>query len=169
MADKGADMLTDRLSAVFPNHERAEAAVKELRDLGVPNGDIAVVTKAQAAKAGATGAAEGLAIGAGVGALFGLAAVAIPGVGPFITAGWLASTLGITGGAAASGAIVGGAAGLLSGALSKAGYAAEEAKYLADELERGGVLVAVQKDAPISNITLAEVFSRHGGRRWNTV
>ncbi len=159
-------MLTSRFSAVFPTHERADGAVKELRDLGVPNSSIAVVTKNQAAKAGAVGAAEGLAIGAGAGALFGLAAVAIPGVGPFITAGWLATALGITGGAAASGAIVGGTAGLLAGSLAKAGYAAEEAKYLAGELENGGVLVAVERDAPILDSTLAEVFARHGGMRY---
>ncbi|MCC7479775.1 hypothetical protein IT575_15140 [bacterium] len=159
-------MLTSRFSAVFPNKVAAENAVKELRELGVPNSSIAVVTKDQSAKAAAVGAAEGLAVGAGLGALFGLAAVAIPGVGPFITAGWLASTLGLTGGAAASGAIVGGSAGLLAGALAKAGYAAEEAKFLSDRLDDGGVLVALEKNAPISDLSLAEVFSRHGGLRY---
>jgi hypothetical protein len=42
--------------------------------------------------------------GAGVGALFGLAAALIPGAGPFIAAGTLASALGS---AAAGGAVAG--------------------------------------------------------------
>ena len=89
-------------------------------------------------------ASSGAAWGGVVGlAAFGLAALLIPGVGPFITAGVLASALGATGGAIASGAIVGGASGALAGAFAKAGYSREEADFYGSTVERGGVLVAV--------------------------
>jgi hypothetical protein len=105
-------------------------------------------------------------VGAGVGALFGLAAAAIPGVGPFVTAGFLASTLGATGGLAAAGAIVGGSTGLLAGALSKAGYAKEEAEFLSNELDAGRVLVAVDRGAPISDDAVTATFTQYGGRTY---
>ena len=55
----------------------------------------------------------------GVGALFGIAAALIPGVGPFITAGTLlATTLGAVGGGAVAGAVVGGTTGLIASALA---------------------------------------------------
>jgi hypothetical protein len=162
-------MLVYRTSAVFPDKDSAERAVKELRNRGVADSSIAIVTKHQPAAMAAQGAAEGLAVGAGVGALFGLAALAIPGVGPFITAGFLASTLGLTGGAAAAGAIVGGSAGLLAGALSKAGYAKEEAEFLSNELEAGRVLVAVDRGAPIADDAVAATFAQYGGRRYVAV
>src|SRR4030095_5094203 len=104
----------------------AERAVNWLRSNGVPNDQISVLarhaqdTAAVAERTGAErvgddpgadmarGAGTGLAAGAGIGALFGLAAALIPGIGPFITAGALVNALGVTGGAAAAGAIVGG-------------------------------------------------------------
>jgi hypothetical protein len=86
-------------------------------------------------------AAKGAAAGAGAGLLFGLAALAIPGVGPFITAGALASALGTTGGALAAGAIVGGTSGAIAGGLSKAGYSREESQFYGPAVERGGVRV----------------------------
>ena len=162
-------MLALRMSAIFPDKTNAELAVKELRRLGVPNDAIAVVTKTQPAVAAAQGAAGGLVAGAGVGALFGLAAVAIPGVGPFITAGFLASTLGVTGGAAAAGAVVGGSAGLIAGALTEAGYAAKEAEFLSTELEAGRVLVAVERGVPLTDATVTAVFAEFGGYTYVTI
>jgi hypothetical protein len=162
-------MLALRMSAVFPNHDSAERAVKELRKLGVDNDHIAVITKTQPAAAAAGGAAGGLAAGAAVGAIFGLAAAAIPGVGPFITAGWLATSLGALGGGAAAGAIVGGSAGLISGALVNAGYAAKEAEFLSTELEAGRVVVAIDRGAEVTDATVATVFAEHGGRTYMTV
>jgi hypothetical protein len=65
-----------------------------------------------------------------------LAALAIPGVGPFITAGALATALGTTGGALAAGAIVGGTSGAIAGGLSKAGYSKDEAEFYGPAVER---------------------------------
>lgn len=159
-------MLTTRTTAVFPTEESAEDAIKALRKLGVTDETISIVTKHQPAAGVAAGAAEGLAAGAGVGALFGLAAFFIPGVGPFITAGFLASSLGAAGGAAAVGAIVGGSAGLVAGALAKAGYGTKEAEYLAKEVENGHVLVAVDSGAAISDDIIHSTFSQFGGRTY---
>jgi hypothetical protein len=92
------------------------------------------------------------AAGAGAGLLFGLAALAIPGVGPFITAGALASALGTTGGALAAGAIVGGTSGAIAGGLSKAGYSKDEAEFYGPAVERGGVLVAVDTEGVVTPV-----------------
>ncbi len=103
--------------------------------------------------------------GAGVGALFGLAAALIPGVGPFITAGALASALGAAGGGAVAGAIVRGASGAIAGALSNAGYNEHEANYYGSAVESGGVFVAVDTDgSAISADQARSVLVQYGGR-----
>jgi hypothetical protein len=87
-----------------------------LRNLGVRDAALSLVSRHEPAGGGAAeGAGKGALAGAGVGTLFGLAAAFIPGIGPFITAGALASALGVTGGAAAAGAIVGGTSGAVAG------------------------------------------------------
>ncbi len=55
--------------------------------------------------------------------------LAIPGLGPVVAAGWLAST--------AVGAAVGGATGGLLGALKEAGHSDEEANVYAEGVRRG--------------------------------
>jgi hypothetical protein len=175
--------MTRRVSAVFPSRWDAEQAVNWLRSQGVPNGNISILarhaddTAAMADRTGAEtiadddaadvgrGAGTGLAVGAGAGALFGLAASLIPGIGPFITAGALAEVLGVTGGAMAAGAIVGGTSGALAGALSKWGLDKADADYYAGEVERGGYFVAA--DIEGTNVTTSEVeaaFRRFNGR-----
>jgi hypothetical protein len=118
---------------------------------------------AVAAGASPDSAGKGAAAGAGAGLLFGLAALAIPGVGPFITAGALASALGTTGGALAAGAIVGGTSGAIAGGLSRAGYSREESEFYGPAVERGGVLVAVETEGVVSPDQTREVLARHGG------
>ncbi|HTI53387.1 MAG TPA: hypothetical protein VMC04_04095 [Verrucomicrobiae bacterium] len=156
-----------RVTAVFEDQARAEAAVTELRGLGVTDTDLSFVARneEEAVAAGASAdtagkrAAKGAAAGAGAGLLFGLAALAIPGVGPFITAGALATALGTTGGALAAGAIAGG--------LSKAGYTREESEFYGPAVERGGVLVAVDTEGVISPDEAREVLTRNSGRTYD--
>ena len=160
-----------RVTAVFDNQARAERAVTELRRLGVTDTDLSFVARSEeeAVAAGASPdtagkrAAKGAAAGAGAGLLFGLAALAIPGVGPFITAGALASALGTTGGALAAGAIVGGTSGAIAGGLSRAGYSREESEFYGPAVERGGVLVAVDTEGVVSPDQARAVLARHGG------
>ena len=157
-----------RVTAVFDDQARAEGAVTELRRLGVTDTDLSFVARneEEAVAAGASAdtagkrAAKGAAAGAGAGLLFGLAAHAIPGVGPFITA------LGTTGGALAAGAIVGGTSGAIAGGLSKAGYSQEESEFYGPAVERGGVLVAVDTEGVVAPDQAREVLTRNGGRTY---
>jgi hypothetical protein len=164
-----------RVTAVFDDRTQAEEAVIELRRLGVTDTDFSFIARneEEAVAAGASTdtagkrAAKGAAAGAGAGVLFSLAALAIPGIGPFITAGGLASVLGTTGGALAAGAIVGGTSGALAGALSKAGYSKDEADFYGPAVERGGVLVAVDTQGVVTPNQTREVLARHGGNSYD--
>jgi hypothetical protein len=150
------------ITRLFDSFSDAEHAVIELERLGVPDSDISLVSHksdrkfagvnvrephdhtaggAAAVDAGA-GAAAGGVIGAAGGVLAGLGLLAIPGLGPVVAAGWLAS--------AAVGAIVGGAvvgaAGGLVGALTNAGISKAEADVYAEGVRRGGTLVSAKVD-----------------------
>jgi hypothetical protein len=88
----------------------------------------------------AEGAATGAGIGAGLGGVAGLLAglgvIAIPGLGPVVAAGWLASTT--------LGAMAGAATGTVVGALTQAGVSEEEAPLYAEGVRRGGTLVSAR-------------------------
>ena len=164
-----------RVTAVFDDRTQAERAISELRRRGIPDAQMSIVsrrpddvdvTAGRADDKTAERVGKGALAGAGVGTLFGLAALLIPGVGPFITAGVLASALGATGGAIASGAIVGGTSGALAGAFSKAGYSRDEAEFYGSQVERGGVLVAVESD-DVSSETLRSQLAQLGGRTYS--
>jgi hypothetical protein len=139
------------ISTVFDSRAEAERAVSRLREAGVSESAISIVAQRDDSATTTTvkgghddhKVATGLGVGAGVGALFGLAALAIPGVGPFIAAGALANAFGAAGGAIAAGAIVGGTAGGLTSALTSHGVSAEDASYYEDRIGRGGVFVSV--------------------------
>jgi len=165
--------ITNRVTAVFDNRTQAEQAVSALRRLGVSDAQLSVVARhdgdAAVVSDHADDAAErtgkGALAGAGVGALFGLAALAIPGVGPFVTAGWLASALGVGAGAVASGAIVGGASGAIAGAFAKAGYDERDATYYGNAVEQGGTVVAVDTTGSASSVDqVRTVLAEYGGR-----
>lgn len=164
-----------RVTAIFDSQREAEQAIEALRRIEVPDAHLSVVTrrlddvevehKHQHGDSAPTRVAKGMVAGAGVGALFGLAALAIPGIGPFITAGALASTLGATGGAAAAGAIVGGTSGAIGAALVRAGYTHDEAEYYGSAVERGGILVAVDTQ-DVSEREVRSMLSQFGGRSY---
>lgn len=175
------NLATNRVSAVFDSQAQAEQAIVALRQLGVQDAQLSVVTRhgdnaAVTGGGSATAAADhgndagdrmskGARAGAATGALFGLAALAIPGVGPFITAGFLAEALGVAGGAAAAGAIVGGTSGAIAGAFSKAGYDEHEAGFYGGAVERGGVFVAVDvAGGGLAADQVRTVLAQHGGR-----
>jgi len=182
-SDTSYQPITNRIAAVFDDYKDAEKAVEWLRSHGVPNESISVLartpdkTAAVAERTGAQkvgedassdaarGAGTGLLAGATVGALFGLAAAAIPGVGPFITAGAMAHALGAAGGGAVAGAIVGGTSGLIAGALAKWGLDKADAEYYGREVERGSYFVAVDLDnTGLTRDEVEEAFRRFHGR-----
>lgn len=172
-------LTTNRVTAVFDSMTQAEQAVNALRQLGLRDDHLSIVSRHNdnASSAGASsaaaanaadassGAGTGLVAGAGVGALFGLAAALIPGVGPFITAGWLAASLGAAGGGAVAGAIVGGTTGAVAGALAKAGYNEHESNYYGSAVESGNIVVAVDtSNSGFTTDQISGLLSQHGGR-----
>ena len=102
------------------------------------------------------------ALGAGAGTLLGIAALAIPGVGPLVAAGAIASVA--IPGAALTGAAVGAAAGGLAGLLSDHGVERNDADYYEQRVNDGGVFVSVNaSDAGISSETARDILYRAGG------
>jgi hypothetical protein len=82
-------------------------------------------------------------LGGVIGLLVGVGALAIPGIGPVLAGGALASVLGVAAGTAAAGAGIGAATGGLAGALVGMGIPEEHARHFDHEFRAGGVLVTV--------------------------
>jgi hypothetical protein len=114
-----------------------------------------VVEEKQARNEGPGNAAAGAGIGGVVGLLAGAAALAIPGVGPFIAAGPLTALLG--------GALAGGAAGGIIGALSGIGVPDEYAREYAAGIEQGQTLVSV-RPGELSREQIARLLAAHGAK-----
>ncbi len=173
--------MGSRVTALFDSQPQAEQAITALRQLGVSDAQLSVVARhgGDTSVTGSGSVAEdtsnagermgkGALAGAGAGALFGLAAAAIPGVGPFITAGWLASELGVVGGAAAAGAIVGGTSGAMAGLFAKAGYDEHEAQHYGSAVEQGGIFIAVDTaTGAVSRDQVLAVLTQNGGRLYS--
>jgi len=147
------------ISRLYDNYSDAARAVSELERAGVPHDDISLVAnnaegwyreggdgsrRVDRDRDGVDDRAEGAATGAGIGAvlggtaglLAGLGLLAIPGIGPVVAAGWLASTALV--------AAVGGTAGGLIGALTQAGVSEDDANVYAEGVRRGGTLVTAR-------------------------
>lgn len=168
--------MSQIITRLFDSFEQAEHAVIELERVGVPHGDISLVshssdrkhanakvrepldhTAGEAAERDAgVGAALGGVIGAGGGALAGLGLLAIPGLGPVVAAGWLASAAV---GALVGGAVVAGAGGIV-GALTHAGVSREEAEVYAEGVRRGGTLVSANVDDDHASVARAALDSQ---------
>jgi hypothetical protein len=147
--------MTVTISRLYDNYSDAQAAVRGLESAGVPHSDISIVAnnseswfssdkKVDRDRDGVDDRAEGAGKGAGIGAglggaaglLAGLGLLAIPGLGPVVAAGWLAST--------ALGAAAGAATGGVVGALTQAGISKEDAPLYAEGVRRGGTLVSAR-------------------------
>jgi hypothetical protein len=177
------------ITRLFDNFSDAEHAVIELERIGVPRGDISLVSHKSdqkhaaahvrephdataggaAARDAGAGAAIGGAVGAAGGVLAGLGLLAIPGLGPVIAAGWLASAAV---GAVVGGAVVGAAGGIV-GALTNVGISREEAEVYAEGVRRGGTLVSAKvaddklaaAEAAISTVGYVDIDARAAAYR----
>jgi stress response protein YsnF len=148
------------ISRLYKDYDTGARVVDELERSGIPHDDISIVANNESGwfdrdrtsprvdrdHDGRDDRAEGAAAGAGIGAtlggvaglLAGLGMLAIPGIGPVVAAGWLASTAAI--------AAAGGTAGGLIGALTQAGHGENEARTYAEGVQRGGTLVTARVD-----------------------
>ncbi|MFQ4144041.1 general stress protein [Chlorogloeopsis sp. ULAP02] len=147
-----------RAVGVFSNRRDAEHALTELRDAGFNMNKVAVIAKDadrtgsiggvdtqenignKADEGAAAGAVTGGILGGLTGLLVGLGTLAIPGVGPILLAGEIATALATT----AAGAGIGAAAGGLVGALIGLGIPEERARVYNDRISRGDYLVIVE-------------------------
>lgn len=137
------------ISAVFDSRAEAERAIQELRNAGVDNDAISVIGRD--GEHGTDGTVDDgkeptsfiakAAAGSGIGALLGVAALAIPGVGPLAAAGAIAASA--VPGAALTGTAVGAAAGGLGDLLSKHGVSDEDSRYYDERVNNGGIFVSV--------------------------
>jgi hypothetical protein len=100
------------------------------------------------------GAGVGAAFGGGAGLLAGFGLLAIPGLGPVVAAGWLAS--------AATCAVAGAAAGGLIGALVGTGIEERDAHVYAEIVRRGGTIVSVRADDEPFEERISQVMDRYG-------
>jgi hypothetical protein len=146
------------ITALFDDYDDAVEAVRQLKEAGITDADISLVSgseKHRSATSSETddaisdagkGAAIGGAIGGGAGLLAGLGMLAIPGLGPVVAAGWLASTL--------AGLAAGAATGGLVGALVDAGVPEDEAHAYAEGIRRGGTMVTARVDESLADPAL---------------
>ncbi len=124
------------IARLYDHHTDAANAVRELRNAGLPERDISILSRDERSSRAATGAEIGAAVGGLTGLLTGLGLLTIPGIGPTAAAGWLAAT--------AAGAAAGGWVGGALGVLSAAGISGEEAHAIAECLRRGATLVTAR-------------------------
>ena len=138
--------MAKTVAGLFHRFPKAEDALHELERGGIDRENISIVANdangeySKLAGRGASnmvaGAGTGAAIGGVTGLILGVAALAVPGVGPIVAAGPLTAALGSAG--------VGAVAGGLIGALTGMNIPEEEARYYADAVRRGGALVLVK-------------------------
>jgi len=133
------------LTRVYDTYAEAREVVADLEANGIGAADINLIAnryvceetvRIDQASAAGPGASAGAALGATAGLMAGLGVIAIPGLGPVVAAGALASTAAV----AAAGAVTGG----LVGALVKAGVPGREAEVHCDAVRRGGTMVSVR-------------------------
>lgn len=150
---------------VFSSVQDAQDAVRDLEMEGISRSDISIVANKNAAgydtmdasdKASDVVADAG--IGAAIGGVGGLllsaaGAITIPVIGPILAAGPIAAAL--------TGAGIGAATGGLIGALTESGVPEEDAKYYAEGVRRGDVLVTVKTHGQSSE-RVCDILDRHG-------
>jgi hypothetical protein len=135
------------LVGVFESRSEAEMALDELRQVGFDEQHLGFVIRGDEAIAGGTiadatltkdgqGAVKGMVAGGVAGGLLGAAAMlVVPGVGPLLAMGVLASVLGFGAAGVATGGILGAMVGL--------GISEEEARVYEREFNAGRAIVTV--------------------------
>jgi hypothetical protein len=147
------------ISRLYDDYQTAARVYNDLNDAGISKSDLSIVAsnadgwydenarepgRIDRDADGTDDRTEGAAAGAGIGGtlggiaglLAGLGLMAIPGLGPVVAAGWLASTAAV--------ALAGGVTGGIIGALTQAGVDEDDAHAYAEGVRRGGTLVTAR-------------------------
>lgn len=152
---KNSGFLMDRVSVLAKDAERGDIAgvdVRDRDDLKKDRGDN------EAPEGAGIGATAGTVLGGVGGLLVGLEALIIPGVGPFLAAGTVATTL--------AGAGIGAAAGAIVGALTGLGIPEEDAKEYDARISQGDYLVILEGTEEEIN-RAGSVLQNQGIQNWN--
>lgn len=147
MSDSPA--YTNHVIAVYSTHDQAEAAIRLLNESGIDMKQLSVVGQnyhSEEQPLGFVNAGDrmlswgkfGAFWGAIWGMLFGSAMVFVPPVGYLLFAGWIVSVLGT--------AVVGGAAGVLGGALASVGVPNDTVVRYETALKAGSFLLIAHGD-----------------------
>jgi hypothetical protein len=159
-------------SAVFDSETEADRALSDLRRAGVPDSALSIIAQQDGRTTTTSGSGEthndghgsiirGLIGGGALGAGLGVAALAIPGVGPLAALGAIAASA--TPEAMAIGAAAGALAGGLNEALHKHGISEEDASYYHDRIKGGSTLISIDSTASVDGEEVREILYRNGG------
>ena len=154
---------------VFDDRDDAELAARDLRAKGFTDDQIGYAWRDDAGKThregnksgqlAASGAGSGVVLGGVIGAG---AALLIPGIGPVVSGGLLATALA----GAATGAVAGGVAGGIAGALVGLGIPEVEAKYYDEQFRDGRTLMTVKADQRYNDAS--DIVRRRNGFDYET-
>lgn len=156
------------IAAVFPSAAEAVRALHDLERIGVPSEDISIIAgndperheefleKARKAEETPESAAlSGASIGGGIGLVATLLTLTIPGIGPMMVMGPLATVF--------AGGGVGAAGGALIRAFFNMGIHHEEAPLYEEAVRRGAIMLTATVDDPLEAESVM-ILQRHNGR-----
>jgi hypothetical protein len=152
--------MTTTVTHLYDDYGKAREAVRALEAGGFTSNEVSIISRQRDngelvddASGAATGASVGAVAGAGTGLLTALGVMAIPGLGPLVAAGVLATTL--------AGAATGAAAGGILGALTDYGVSEEDAHVYSEGVRRGGTLVSVRVGDEARAQMARDILNRH--------
>lgn len=181
-------LLRKRAVGIFSNYVTTETALYDLKDTGFLMENVAIIghdvknhdegtgakvsdrladvghlsnDENRAEESAKTGAVTGSTVGGVTGLLVGLGAIAIPGVGPVMLAGAMATAIATT----LSGNVIGAAVGGLTGGLIGLAIPEDQANVYSDRVSKGDYLVMVEGSD--ENIAAAKsILMKYGIREW---
>ncbi|MEH7493569.1 general stress protein [Neobacillus niacini] len=166
------DKIEKNVVGVYDTEQEAIIAIEDLVKQGYDKQDICVIGKdiknvnyiadetgTVAEESAATGALAGGTLGGLTGLLVGVGALAIPGAGPIIAAGPIASSL--------IGAVAGAGLGGLTGALIGIGIPDDQAEFYGNSVKEGKILVVTKNRGIPNQDTLAAANNSSMAQDWD--
>lgn len=161
------------VSAIFDTDDEARDAISALRAQGVDDASLSLITQRRGTTTTSSvdgdvvdeehgNLLRGILGGGALGAGLGVAALAIPGVGPLVAAGAIAASAVPE--ALAIGAVAGAALGGANEALKKHGVSDDDIGYYGNKLKTSGsVLVTVHPHGEASPEIIQDILHANGG------